>query len=94
MDPKARLFALAVASTAQQVSIDSAGRMLIPPNLRGLLGLERELRLFTAGAWVEIWNRTRYETQAYPQAAGIWDQLCGLDSLLSPAPAAAPREDA
>lgn len=94
MDPKARLFALAVASTAQQVSIDSAGRVLLPANLRALLGLERELRLFAAGSWVEIWDRSRYETQAYPQAAGIWDQLCGLESLVSPGLSAADGAEA
>ena len=87
MDPKARLFALAVSSTAQQISIDGAGRILLPQNLRGLLGFERELRLFTAGSWVEIWDRSRYETQAYPQAATLWDQLCGLESLRTAPPA-------
>lgn len=94
MDPKARLFALAVSSTAQTVSIDSAGRMLIPQNLRTLLGLERELRLFTAGAWVEIWDRSRWEEQAYPQAADLWDQLYGFGSLQPAAPAAPPAPEA
>lgn len=93
MDARARLFALAVHSTAQRVSIDSAGRMLIPKELRSLLSLERELYLFTAGSWFELWDRTRWTAQAYPQAADLWEQLNGLNGLNgltqpSPAPAA------
>ena len=81
LDPRARLFALAVNSTAQTVSIDRAGRMLIPQQLRNLLGLDRELFLFTAGPWFEVWDRSRYEQQAWPQAAALWDALFGFASL-------------
>lgn len=96
MDPRARLFALAVRSTAQRVSIDSAGRMLLPKELRALLGLDRELYLFTAGSWIEIWDRDRWAQQAYPQAAALWDQLNGLGGLAqlatpTPPPAASPE---
>ena len=93
MDPRSRLFALAIASTAHTVNIDNAGRMLIPPPLRSLLDLERELTLFTAGAWIEIWDRSRWEAEAYPKAADLWDQLYGFGSLQPPAsPAPAPPE--
>jgi MraZ protein len=91
MDPRARLFALAVQSTAQRVQVDSAGRMLIPKELRGLLGLDKELYLFTAGSWFEVWNRNRWRAQAYPQANDLWEQLNGMGSLqqqLRPSPAA------
>ena len=81
LDPRSRLFALAIASTAQTISIDNAGRMLIPQELRNLLGLERELWLFTAGAWFEIWDKPRWEQQAFPQAAALWDQLYGMGAL-------------
>lgn len=81
MDPRARLFALAIQSTAQRVTIDSAGRMLIPKELRSLLGLDRELYLYTAGSWFEVWDRSRWAGQAYPQAAALWDQLNGLGAL-------------
>lgn len=81
LDPKARLFALAINSTAQTVSIDKAGRLLIPQQLRNLLSLDRELFLFTSGSWFEIWDRSRYEQQAWPDAAALWDQLFGFGSL-------------
>ena len=84
MDPRARLFALAIHSTAQRVTIDNAGRMLIPKELRTLLGLERELYLFTAGTWFELWDRSRWAEQAYPQATELWDQLNGLGALSQP----------
>lgn len=93
LDPKARLFALAINSTAQTVSIDKAGRLLIPQQLRNLLGLDRELFLFTSGGWFEIWDRARYEQQAWPEAAALWDQLFGFGSLsagAAPAAAATP----
>ncbi len=86
LDPRSRLFALAIASTAQTVSIDNAGRMLIPQELRNLLGLDRDLWLFTAGAWFEVWDRARWEQQAFPAAASLWDQLYGMGALKPPAP--------
>ena len=92
MDPRSRLFALAIASTAQTIAIDNVGRMLIPPPLRTLLGLESELFLFTAGTWIELWDRARWEAEAYPAAAQMWDDLYGFASLTpgAPSPSAAP----
>ena len=92
MNPKARLFALAVSSTAQTVQIDNAGRMLIPQSLRQLLGLEKRLHLFSAGSWFEIWDGDRWEQQAYPNASTLWEQLEGLGSIDDKA--AQDREDA
>ena len=83
MEPRARLFALD-ASTAQTVQVDNAGRMLVPQALRQLLGLEKRLHLFSAGSWFEIWDGDRWESQAYPQASNLWDQLQGLNSISSP----------
>jgi MraZ protein len=83
--PQARLFALAVASTAQTVNIDSVGRMLIPQELRALLGLQKELYLFTAGTWFEIWDKSRWLEHAFPKAAEVWDQLYGFSALAPPA---------
>jgi MraZ protein len=81
MDPRARLFALAIHSTAQRVTIDTAGRMLIPKELRSLLSLDRELYLYTAGSWFEVWDRSRWAEQAYPNAADLWEQVNGLGTL-------------
>jgi MraZ protein len=83
MDARSRLFALAVASTAQTVQIDSAGRMLVPQSLRNLLGLEKRLHLFSAGSWFEIWDGDRWEAQAYPQASTLWEEVQGLGSISS-----------
>jgi MraZ protein len=81
MNPKARLFSLAISSTAQTVTVDGNGRLLVPPTLRRLLGLERELYLYTSGSWFEVWDRDRWANQAYTQAAAMWDELYGLASL-------------
>jgi len=85
LDPKSRVFARAIDSTAKRVKIDGNGRLLIPPELRRLLGLERELYLFTAGAWFEIWDKARWESQAYMEASDVWENLYGFDSLQTPA---------
>jgi MraZ protein len=91
MDPKARLFALAISSTAQTVHVDNAGRMLVPQALRQLLGLEKRLHLFSAGSWFEIWDGDRWESKAYPQASTLWDQIQGFGSISQ---ASADQEDA
>ena len=89
LDARSRLFALAIASTAHTVVIDQNGRVNLPGALCSLLGLYRDLYLFTAGSWVEIWDRPRWAGQAVQQAAAVWDQLYGFDSLLAPPAAAA-----
>ena len=90
MDPRSRLFALAVASTAQTVTIDGNGRLLIPPSLRNLLGFERDLYLFTAGSWIEVWDRARWDQQ-FSEAASQWDDLFGFGALQTSS-SAAPNE--
>ena len=85
IQPKSRLFALAIASTAQRVNVDGNGRILIPPSLRKILGLERDLFLFTAGSWIEVWDHDRWAQQGLAKAADMWDQLYGFESLLSEA---------
>lgn len=87
LDARSRLFALAIASTAHTLTIDSNGRLNLPSALCELLELERELYLYTAGTWFEIWNRARWKEHAFRQAAGVWDELNGFDSLTRPAAA-------
>ena len=87
LDARSRLFAVAVASTAQALSIDSNGRINLPDALCRLLGLQRDLYLFTAGSWIEIWDRRRWLEQGVGPAAELWDELYGFDSL-KPAAAA------
>ena len=48
--------------SATDVEIDSASRVLIPPELRNWAGLEREVKFMGIGAHFELWDLARYET--------------------------------
>jgi MraZ protein len=48
---------------ATPCSVDRAGRILIPPALRRRVGLERDIVFMGLTDRVEIWDRTRYDTE-------------------------------
>ena len=49
--------------SATEVEIDSASRVLIPPELRSWAGLEREVKFMGVGPNFELWHMARYETR-------------------------------
>ena len=49
-------------SRAREVEIDSAGRVLLPPDSRQQAGLDRDVTLVGGGlALFEVWDRRRFE---------------------------------
>ena len=46
--------------SATEVEIDSASRVLIPPELRSWAGLEREVKFMGVGPNFELWDMARY----------------------------------
>ena len=52
-----RLF---VAASAP-VEIDSASRVLVPPELREWAGIEKDVYLFGMGQRFELWDKARYD---------------------------------
>ncbi len=54
-------FSHAILAPAQDVDVDRQGRIRIPPLLRELADLEREVVVNSLGNRVEIWDRTRWE---------------------------------
>jgi len=66
----------AVDSTSQTATIDSNGRVLIPPLLRKLAGLERDLVVFSSLDWFEVWDAGRWES-AFESAMSLWDEATG-----------------
>ena len=69
---EASLLALAVedeawrrffVGSATEVEIDSASRVLIPPELRSWAGLEREVKFMGVGPNFELWDMARYEAR-------------------------------
>lgn len=53
-------FAHGVLSTADEVDIDRAGRIRVPPDLRALAGLDKDVRVFTVLDRLEIWDAGRW----------------------------------
>lgn len=48
---------------AQDLEIDSAGRVLISPELRLSAGLDKGITLLGMGSYFELWDTARYEAQ-------------------------------
>ncbi len=49
--------------SATEVEIDSASRVLIPPELLSWAGLEREVKFMGVGPNFELWDMARYEAR-------------------------------
>lgn len=61
---------------ASDVEMDGAGRILVAPELRHAVGLEREVMLLGMGSHFEIWDAARLEeSEAQALAQGMPDVL-------------------
>jgi MraZ protein len=59
--PKEREFKRAFLNGATYVEPDTAGRLLLPPNLKMYAGLEKDIVLMAAGDKIEIWDSNKYK---------------------------------
>ena len=62
-DPAARLLRRLLLSSAYQVDVDRAGRILLPPGLRQQMALNGEAMLVGQGEYFEIWTPTEWGRQ-------------------------------
>jgi MraZ protein len=86
---EAELMALKAASdgwrriflgSAVDVEIDSASRMLIPPELREAAGLAKDVLLIGTGRRLELWDKQRHDAvEARVVAAGMTEEVLGLN---------------
>ena len=60
-DPKARQFRRHFLNGATHVEPDSAGRLLVPPNLKDHAGLQKDIVLVSAVNKIEIWDSNKYK---------------------------------
>src|SRR5882757_2773919 len=60
-DPKVRSFRRYFLNGATMMELDSAGRLLIPQNLKEYAGLEKDIVLVTAVNKIEIWDKIKYQ---------------------------------
>ena len=56
--------------SAVDVEIDSAARVLVPPELRAMAGLDKDLLLLGMGQRLELWDATRYAAHQAQVMAG------------------------
>jgi MraZ protein len=60
-DPKQREFRRAFLNGATYVEPDSAGRILLPPNLKVYAELQKDIVLMATGDKIEIWDSNKYK---------------------------------
>lgn len=60
-DPKVREFRRYFLNGATTLELDSAGRLLVPPNLKEHAGLEKDIVLASAMNKIEIWDKGKYQ---------------------------------
>lgn len=73
---QARAWQRILLGNASDVDMDSAGRILIAPELRTAIGLEREAMLLGMGSHFEVWDAAQLAaSEAQAIAAGMPDVL-------------------
>jgi MraZ protein len=61
---------------ASDVDMDGAGRILVAPELRNVVGLQRDVMLLGMGTHFEIWDAAKLaENEAQAIAGGMPDAL-------------------
>ncbi len=56
--------------SAVDIEIDSAARVLVPPELRAMAGLDKDVLLLGMGQRLELWDATRYAAHQAQVMAG------------------------
>ncbi len=46
---------------ATEVGLDSANRLLVPPNIKVVAGLQKDIVLASSGNKIEIWDKSKYQ---------------------------------
>jgi len=60
-DPKVRQFQRYFLNGATTIELDSAGRLLVPAQLKEFAGLDKDVVLFAKGNKIEIWDSNKYK---------------------------------
>jgi MraZ protein len=60
-DPEIRQFKRYFLNGATMMELDSAGRLLVPQNLKPHAELEKDIVLLATGRIIEIWDKTKYD---------------------------------
>jgi MraZ protein len=75
--PQVLQFSRALLAPAQDVEVDRQGRLRVPPMLRELAGLDREVVVNSLVNRIEIWDKVRWEDHF----RRCLDAVPGLDGM-------------
>jgi MraZ protein len=67
-DTASRAYQRAFLGQSGEVKLDAQGRVTIPPKLRELAGIRKEVSVLGLGGRMEIWDRETYERYAAANA--------------------------
>jgi MraZ protein len=87
---RARFYVRQMSSHAEDTNVDAHGRIMIPPTLRALAGLEREVLVIGALTRIELWDPETY--REYEKGFGMTFEEVA-ESLLEERPGARPVGD-
>jgi transcriptional regulator MraZ len=62
MAPEARELKRHLYGNSMTMELDSAGRIMIPPNFLQYAGISKEVMVVGAGECLELWDRDRWQT--------------------------------
>jgi MraZ protein len=62
-DERSRSIQRLIVGHADEVELDAAGRILVPPALRRYAALERRVALVGQGRKLELWDEARWQAQ-------------------------------
>jgi MraZ protein len=81
-NPEVREISRLYISRAKDVTIDGAGRVLLPPDSRQQAGLSKDVTFVGGGQrFFEVWDRQRfdeYERNEQPKLPTLFDKLAAL----------------
>ena len=81
-NPEVRELSRLYVSRAKDATLDAAGRVLIPPDVREQAGLSKEVTLVGGGLpQFEVWDRSRFEEYERTRAERLptlFERLSGL----------------
>jgi MraZ protein len=82
LEPKAAMLRRLLVGFAVDMDMDSAGRVLVSPELRQFAGLEKDVWLVGQGSHFELWSDAGWKQQQ-EEIFALGDQLLppGLESL-------------
>ena len=80
---KTRLLQRRIVAPAQECEIDKAGRINIPPSLRGSAGLSKDTIILGVEKYLEIWDEGEYNSYLEASEKDFIEAAEELDDILT-----------